>query len=51
VRVNREQGKHFSTKVNWKRPKEVFFNSTNDPGTPSRKIITKVSVHGWRVIM
>jgi hypothetical protein len=51
VRVNREQGKHFSTKVNWKRPKEVFFNSTNDPGTPSRKIVTKVSVHGWRVIM
>jgi hypothetical protein len=43
VRVNREQGKHSSTKPNWKRPKDVFFNTTNDPSAPSGKIVTKVS--------
>jgi hypothetical protein len=47
VRVNREQGKHSSAKPNWKRPKEVFFNSTNDPSKPSCKIVTKVSGHCW----
>jgi hypothetical protein len=35
VRVNREQGKHAGTKPNWEQPKEVFFNSTNNPNKPN----------------
>ena len=46
VRVNREQGKQCSTKSNWKRPKEVFFNSTNVASELGGKRVTKVSWDG-----
>ena len=43
VRVNLEQGKT-QTKRNWKRPKEVFFNSRIDPtGQVKESVVEKVS--------
>jgi hypothetical protein len=42
VRVNLEQGKA-GRKPNWKRPKEVFFNSRRDPGNAEATLVEKVS--------
>jgi hypothetical protein len=42
VRVNLEQGKA-RTNRNWKRPKEVFFNSRRNPHLPGERVVDKVS--------
>jgi hypothetical protein len=42
VRVNREQG-NARKNVNWKRPKQVFFNSHTDPNDHKTKVVDKVS--------
>lgn len=44
VRVNREQGKT-RTNRNWKRPKEVFFNTRMHPNLPGETIVEKVSTY------
>ena len=43
VRVNLEQGKALRTNKNWKRPKEVFFNSRIDPNSAGEAVVEKVS--------
>ena len=43
VRVNLEQGKAQRNNKNWKRPKEVFFNSRIDPKMPGEAMVEKVS--------
>ncbi len=42
VRVNLEQGKASKTNKNWKRPKEVFFNSRINPNIPGDTVVEKV---------
>ena len=42
VRVNLEQGKE-KHKKNWKRPKEVFFNSCKNPAIAGELVVKKVS--------
>ncbi len=44
VRVNLEKGKAAKTNKNWKRPKEVFFNSRINSGAPSgARVVDEVS--------
>jgi hypothetical protein len=47
VRVNLEQGKARTNK-NWKRPKEVFFNSCMNPSRPGETVVDKVSINVGR---
>jgi hypothetical protein len=42
VQVNLEQGKA-NTKRNWKRPKQVFFNSRPNPNTAGERAMDQVS--------
>jgi hypothetical protein len=42
VRVNLGEGETKTTSKNWKRPKEVFFNSRNDPNEAGKTIVQKV---------
>lgn len=48
VRVNRQQGQGAKENKNWKRPKEVFFNTRSDQQNEGKRVVEKV-IWGWRI--